>query len=253
MTVDGPTPPPSVVDAVRAATRITVLTGAGMSAESGLPTFRDTEDGLWARYDPMTLAPPEAWHDDPALVWGWYQQRRIQLDSAAPNPAHLALADLAARRDVQIVTQNVDELHEQAGSTEVIHIHGTLSRSYCDTCGDNYTIPTAMPRTERVPPPTCGCGGLVRPGVVWFGEMLPEVDFARAIGAVQESDVRLIVGTSGMVQPAAGLPQLARMRGSFIVEVNPETTELSDRADVTWRASAGAALPALVAATVDTR
>ena len=236
----------SVLEVARAAGRVTALTGAGVSAESGVPTYRDVANGLWAEYDPMTLATPAAWNDDPGLVWAWYQRRRAELQSVTPNAAHRALAEWGRHRIVRIVTQNVDDLHERAGSADVIHVHGSLHRSHCDACGDNYATEIVMPCTIRVEPPECGCGGRVRPGVVWFGETPPEVDFAHAIRAVQDCDLLLVIGTSGLVYPAAGLPQLARTRGCFIVEINPAATGVSELADVAWHEAAGIAIPALV-------
>lgn len=238
--------PDELVAAASKARTITVLTGAGMSAESGLPTFRDAQTGLWSKYDPMTLATPEAWREDPGLVWAWYQNRRMQLKSVEPNDGHRALAQWGTRSDVRIVTQNVDDLHERAGSTNVVHVHGSLLASHCDTCGDRYDVSVSAPDGERVPPPGCGCGGLVRPGIVWFGEMLPEAEFGQAMLHSQICDLMLLIGTSGIVYPAAGLPQLALNRGVTVVEINPQETDLSDGADVVWRTTAANALPALV-------
>ncbi len=225
---------------------ITVLTGAGMSAESGVPTFRDVQTGLWARYDPMTLATPEAWQEDPALVWAWYQRRRAMLTAVEPNAGHRALATWAQSADVRVVTQNVDDLHERAGSTDVVHVHGSLFACRCDTCGREHDAKVTDPDGDRVPPPECECGGLVRPGVVWFGEMLPEHAFADATARAEACDVFILVGTSGVVYPAAGLPHIARGAGATIVEINPDETDLSDACDITIRSTAAVALPALV-------
>lgn len=240
--------PEELVAAAAKARTVAVLTGAGMSAESGLPTFRDAQTGLWSKYDPMTLATPEAWNEDPGLVWAWYQNRRIQLMAVQPNDGHRALAQWGACRDVKIVTQNVDDLHERAGSAEVTHVHGSLLKSHCDTCRTGFDVSVAPPESERVAPPDCGCGGKVRPSIVWFGEMLPEVEFGHAVAHAQNCELMLLVGTSGIVYPAAGLPQLALSRGATVVEINPQETDLSDRADLVWRATAATALPALVEA-----
>lgn len=240
--------PDGLVEAVRSAERITVLTGAGMSAESGLPTFRDAETGLWARYDPMTLATPEAWNDDPGLVWAWYQRRRFQLAAVEPNPGHRAIAALGTRLDVAVVTQNVDDLHERAGTDDVIHLHGSLTGSHCDRCAARYSIPAVDPEAERLSPIGCECGGLIRPSVVWFGEQLPEAEFGRAIDRAESSDLMLVIGTSGLVYPAAGLPELARAQGALIVEINPNESGLSASADIVWRSGASAALTALLGA-----
>ncbi|MEH3155430.1 MAG: NAD-dependent deacylase [Gordonia paraffinivorans] len=238
------------VEAIRSASTVTILTGAGMSAESGVPTFRDVQTGLWAKYDPMTLATPEAWDDDPALVWAWYQRRRAMLQAVEPNDGHRAVADWASRADVRVVTQNVDDLHERAGSTDVVHVHGSLFACRCDTCGRHHDVEARDPDGERVDPPRCECGGRVRPGVVWFGEMLPQNAFAEATARAEACDVFFLVGTSGVVYPAAGLPHIARGSGATIVEINPQETDLSDACDITIRATSATALPEIVAAVV---
>ena len=170
---------PQIVAAVRAATRVVVLTGAGVSAESGIPTFRDKQSGLWERFDASELATPDAFERDPALVWGWYEWRRAAILNAKPNPAHVAIAAMAhlAPR-FTLITQNVDDLHERAGSREVLHLHGELARPYCANCRQSYVYPNAPPLLppggKSIEPPRCGCcGARIRPGVVWFGEGLP--------------------------------------------------------------------------------
>ncbi|MBB4853421.1 NAD-dependent deacetylase [Mycobacteroides chelonae] len=238
--------PEELVAAASTARTVTVLTGAGMSAESGLPTFRDAQTGLWSKYDPMTLATPESWQEDSGLVWAWYQNRRVQLLAVQPNDGHRALAQWGSHRDVRIVTQNVDDLHERAGSVNVTHVHGSLLASHCDVCGTSCDVAVVAPTSERVLPPECDCGGRVRPGVVWFGEVLPQVEFGHAVAHSQSCDLMLLIGTSGIVYPAAGLPQLALSRGATVVEINPCETDLSDRADLVWRATAATALPALI-------
>ena len=236
----------SVVDAIAPASTVTVLTGAGMSAESGVPTFRDVQTGLWARYDPMTLATPEAWDDDPALVWAWYQRRRAMVTAVEPNDGHRALAGWARSADIRVITQNVDDLHERAGSTEVVHVHGSLFACRCDTCGRAHEAEVVDLDTDRIDPPECDCGGLVRPGVVWFGEALPQNAFAEATARAEAADVFVLVGTSGVVYPAAGLPHIARAAGATIVEINPHETDLSDACDITIRSTAAVAIPAIV-------
>jgi NAD-dependent deacetylase len=227
--------------------RLAVLTGAGMSAESGVPTFRDAQTGLWSRFDPMQLASPEGFRADPPLVWRWYAWRRELVAKAQPNAGHLALMQAAGRFDsLRIVTQNVDGLHQRAGSREVIEIHGSIVRSRClAECGLVYERPEDLPAGE---PPRCpGCGSWLRPDVVWFGEMLdPEVLHA-AEEAVASADALLVVGTSGLVYPAAGLPMHARGAGARVIIVNPQPTELDARADVIVRGAAGVVLPALLA------
>ncbi|WP_024332659.1 SIR2 family NAD-dependent protein deacylase [Gordonia hirsuta] len=238
--------PADLLAAVRAAERIVVFTGAGMSAESGLPTFRDEETGLWSRYDVSRLATPEAWDADPALVWAWYQRRRFQLAAVEPNPGHRAIAALGRHRRVDVVTQNVDDLHERGGSERVVHLHGRLAETFCDTCRLPYPVPAVDPQTEHLEPERCVCGGRIRPGVVWFGEHLPADEFARAVDHAENCDLMLVVGTSGIVYPAAGLPQVAREHGATVAEINPNRTDLSEAADLVWRAPASTALPALL-------
>jgi NAD-dependent deacetylase len=241
--VDVPGP---VLEVARAAHRVTLFTGAGMSAESGLPTFRDVRTGLWAAYDPMTFASPQSWADDPGLVWAWYQKRRHQLETVEPNAGHHAIAEWAALAEIKVITQNVDDLHERAGTLDAVHIHGRLLDSHCERCKTGYHLAAREPDTLRVAPPQCECGGLIRPSVVWFEEPLPHEEFSFAIGHAQNCDLLLIVGTSGAVYPAASLPQLAKNRGAVVIEINPSETDLSDRADLVWRATAASALPWLV-------
>ena len=229
--------------AIDSAERIAILTGAGMSAESGIPTFRGDRNGLWARFDPMSLATPEAWRSDRELVWGWYLWRMAVVRRAQPNAGHLALARLARRKAVSVVTQNVDDLHERAGSRDVVHVHGELFASRCDRCGRpaRHDIPDAAADAPmlRVPPPRCDdCDGHLRPGVVWFGEALPTDAWNAAVAAVESCELLLVVGTSGLVHPAAGLPQLAKRNGARVVEVNPVESALSGVADECLRVMA---------------
>lgn len=203
---------------------IVILTGAGMSAESGIPTFRQASRGLWAEYSPERLATPEAWRADPALVWGWYLWRMALVRAAAPNAGHEALAMAAKTRAIRIVTQNVDDLHERAGSGDVLHLHGGLFAHRCFACARPHgevTIPDSATTPMRVEPPRCThCGGRIRPGVVWFGENLPEAAFTQAVAAAAACDLMLVVGTSGIVHPAAELPFIAREAGAAVVEIN---------------------------------
>ncbi|GAA1480328.1 NAD-dependent protein deacylase [Gordonia sinesedis] len=241
------------IDALRAAQWVTVFTGAGMSADSGIPTFRDVDTGLWERYDPAELATPEAWRSDPALVWAWYLWRAHMVRAAQPNAGHLALADLAADRALMVVTQNVDDLHERAGTPVVAHLHGSLFEPRCANCGHPYTGTDADPDRAtgamRVEPPTCPvCLSPIRPGVVWFGEALDGETWQRAESAFAGADLVLVVGTSGIVYPAAGLPERAAARGVPVIEINPEPSGLTRVATHSVRASAAVGLPALVAA-----
>jgi NAD-dependent deacetylase len=245
------------------ARRIVVLTGAGISAESGVPTFRG-EDGLWKTHRAEDLATPQAFARDPRLVWEWYQWRRELIARCEPNAGHLALAGFVQRRpETRIVTQNVDGLHEMAarqvaeeaarGSEQVpevpapLELHGSLFRSRCITCGHRAAHREAVDATSEETLPRCSeCGGLLRPDVVWFGEMLdPDVvnDAGRAAG---EADVCLVVGTSSLVYPAAGLPRVTLARGGAVIEVNPDTTPLTPVCALSIRAPAGEALPPLL-------
>ncbi|XVX19922.1 SIR2 family NAD-dependent protein deacylase [Actinomycetota bacterium] len=245
-----PTPDTAIVEALRAATKVTVMTGAGMSAESGVPTFRDAQTGLWEEFDAASLATPEAWDDDPEMVWPWYLWRARMVRDVQPNAGHLALAELARHKDVRLVTQNVDDLHERAGSEVLAHLHGSLLAFRCADCGAPAPEPElpAEP-SERATPPQCAeCGGYVRPGVVWFGEMLPFEEFEAAERAHEDADIVLVVGTSGLVYPAAGLPITSRGLGITVVEINPDETGLSDLVQHAWRTTAAAGLPLLVEA-----
>jgi len=239
---------------LRNARRVVVFTGAGVSAESGIATFRDALTGLWTHFRVEDLATLEGFQRDPELVWGWYEARRAQVLRAQPNPAHHAIAELAkVLPRVTVVTQNVDDLHERAGSTGVVHLHGSLHAPRCVRCGAPYPLPEALPQQRlsesRLPPPRCGlCGGLVRPGVVWFGEMLPEQELSAAQKAALGSDFLLCVGTSGVVWPAAGIPGLARDAGATVVQVNADASDLDALCHFNLRGPAGKLLPALLAA-----
>ncbi|MFX4272262.1 SIR2 family NAD-dependent protein deacylase [Propionibacteriaceae bacterium Y1685] len=243
--------PAELVELARSAARISVLTGAGMSAESGVPTFRDAQDGLWARYDPMTLATPEAFEDQPDLVWAWYSWRRQLMTTIEPHAGHRALTRWGERAAVDVITQNVDDLHERAGHHVLAHLHGSLFSLRCFDCDLPYDKPVELPtqQVERLDPPLCpACLGHIRPDIVWFGEPLPVAAFERAEQSVTQADLVLVIGTSGAVFPAAGLPLLARANGVPTVEINPVPTELSHETTLNWRTTAGAGLPALVSA-----
>ncbi len=209
-----------LLEALRRARHVAVLTGAGVSAESGLPTFRDALTGHWAKHRPEDLATPEAFERNPALVWDWYRMRREGALRAEPNPAHLALArldGLAPR--VTLITQNVDGLHRRAGSKVVVELHGDITRVRCSREGTPAETWVEPPSGD--PPPRCGgCGAYLRPDVVWFGETLPEQSLHRAWAAVYDCDVFLTVGTSNLVEPAASLPWLAAAQGATVAVVN---------------------------------
>lgn len=235
-----------LIAALRSARVIAALTGAGISAESGLATFRDAQTGLWARFDPRELATPSAFARNPKLVWDWYAWRREHVAEARPNAGHLALAELERRvPEFALITQNVDGLHQRAGSRSPIELHGNITRVKCSREG------TVVERWNAPPdavPRCANCGALLRPDVVWFEEMLPEQPLAAADDAARRCNVLLVVGTSAEVYPAAALPALARRFGAIIVEINPNATPLSAAADYVLRGAAGVVLPALVAA-----
>lgn len=225
------------------ADRVVALTGAGISKESGLPVFRGSE-GLWRHYRPEQLATPEAFRRDPHLVWEWYDWRRSVVAKAQPNPGHHALVELEGRaREFVLITQNVDGLHELAGSQRVLKLHGDLWTLRCVECGTE-SVNRQVPLPEL--PPRCQCGGMLRPGVVWFGEALPADVLHQAIAAARQAQVFLVVGTSAVVQPAASLPLLALEAGAHVVEINLEPTALSSRVDASFQGTAGDLLPRLV-------
>ncbi len=231
-----------VIDRLATAECVVVLTGAGISAESGVPTFRGA-GGLWRNYRPEDLATPQAFRRDPELVWEWYNWRRQLLSDKHPNPGHLALAKLEhLLSEVVVITQNVDGLHRAAGNQRVLELHGNILRDRCIECGE--IRPAAVQSQPKLL--HCSCGGLLRPDVVWFGEALPEDVMREAFSASRNADVFLAVGTSGVVYPAASLPEVAKDAGAFVVEVNPQVTPLSRRADVSLRGKAGDILPRLV-------
>jgi NAD-dependent deacetylase len=230
--------------AIAAAGRVVVFTGAGVSAESGLGTFRGA-DGLWEKFRPEELATPQAFARDPARVTRWYRERFAAMREALPNPAHRAIASWERLfPSLLVVTQNIDRLHQRAGSSDVVELHGTLWTWRCQRCGREQDG-AALPAPSGGEVLRCGCGGLLRPGVVWFGEPLPEAAFARAAEASAWSDLFVVVGTSGTVWPAAGLVEVARRGGGLVVEVNREATPLSPLADVVLEGTAGSILPAL--------
>jgi len=236
--------PAGLLESLRRAGRVVLLTGSGISAESGVPTFRDEMTGLWARYRPEDLATPAAFRRDPMLVWRWYRERRRHVAAAQPNPAHHAVVRLQQLvPGALLVTQNVDGLHQRAGSREVIEFHGNLFRNRCRDCGHE----TLHPDPELEEPPACPrCGERMGPGVVWFGESIPEDALKLAWRASAGADVFFSIGTSGTVFPAAQLVEIARWGGAVTVELNPAATPLSASADYVLRGAAGIILPRLV-------
>jgi len=233
--------------------RLVVFTGAGVSAESGLATFRGV-GGLWADFDPVTLATPEAFARHPKRVWDWYVARYVGVRDSEPNAAHRAIARLeTVFPSLLVVTQNIDRMHQRAGSRRVLELHGNIWNARCNACGREVDMATLVdladpgaPGDPRGHSPRCGCGGRMRPSVVWFGERLPEAAFEEAAEAAAASDLFITVGTSATVYPAAGLIELAADRGAFVIEVNREATPLSHLAGRVVREPAGEALPRLV-------
>jgi len=238
--------PDDLIRFLRKAERVAALTGAGVSQESGLRTFRDAQTGLWSQYKPTELASPEAYERDPKLVWDWYAMRREKVREVEPNPGHYALVDMARHiPDFSLITQNVDNLHRKAGSPRVIELHGNLQRVRCSSCGQQ--VETWNEADEDVP--RCeACGGLLRPDVVWFGESLPRAELESAVEAARTCHVFFSIGTSGLVQPAASLAYAARNRGALVVEINAEPTPLTAKVDFAVLGKSGEILPALVGA-----
>ena len=235
--------PKDLRDRIDRETRIVVITGAGISAESGVPTFRG-KDGLWRRFRAEELATPYAFKRDPKLVWEWYDWRRGIIARAEPNPGHLAIAEMEmVFPNFHLITQNVDGLHRRAGNQKVIEIHGNLWMLRCTregTVRENYEVPL------KEIPPRCQCGALLRPHVVWFGESLNPEDLKRSLSLLERCEVLLVVGTSAVVQPVASFPWMAKEKGAFLIEVNPEPTPLSPLVDLSLRGKAGEVLPELL-------
>lgn len=244
MSRSGPVTAPSalpgeVIRRLREAETVCALTGAGVSAESGIPTFRGSE-GIWAKYDFRRLATPEGFMSDPCLVWEWYQLRQVEIAKAAPNRAHLALAEMeASLPSFTLVTQNIDGMHRRAGNSRVVELHGNIWRMRCTRDGTVSDIDGPV----RDIPPFCACGSLMRPDVVWFGEQLPRAEVERSSEAAASCDLMLVVGTSAVVYPAAALPIIAKNSGALVVEVNAEPTDVSTYSDATLIGPAGTLLP----------
>ena len=239
--------PAAALETLRGARHVAVLTGAGISAESGIPTFRDALTGLWSRFRAEELATPEAFARDPALVWSWYRWRRERVLAAEPNAGHRALVELEARVPaLTLITQNVDGLHQRAGSRDVIELHGSIVRARCTREG---TVATSWEEREPGPPPCGRCGAPLRPDVVWFGEALPADALAAAWEAAQSCDVMLSIGTSNLVEPAASLPWIAAGTGATVIVVNTSVEGQRTGPSVHHLVGrAGEILPALVRA-----
>ena len=235
-----------LIIALRNAKYVAVLTGAGISAESGIPTFRDAQVGLWAQYDPEDLATPDAFARDPRLVWEWYAWRRSLVEQAQPNPGHLALAEMERRvPQFTLITQNVDGLHRRAGSKHVLELHGNITRVKCSV---EQIFVEDWPATSDVPPRCPQCLAMLRPAVVWFGERLPEQENREAFTAAAECDLFLSIGTSALVQPAASLPRVAQRSGASVAIINPDSAAQRYPGAYSVEGPAGEVLPALLKA-----
>ncbi len=228
-----------LIEVLKEAERLVFFTGAGISAESGIPTFRGKE-GLWNKFKPEELANFDAFMRNPELVWEWYNYRRKIVHEAKPNAAHLTIAEMQNHfKDVTVVTQNVDNLHRRAGSKKIFELHGNIEKNFCISCKKNHD--KDLDFSHGVP--KCDCGGLIRPGVVWFGEFLPEDQFRGGELAAMKADVFFVVGTSAVVYPAAGLVYTAKVSGATIVEINIEETEISSSVNYSYFGKAGEILP----------
>lgn len=230
-----------IKDKLKETKKIIFVTGAGISQESGIPTFRG-KDGLWRKYDPMQLATIEAFYENPKLVWEWYEDRRGNILSAKPNPGHFAMAEIEKLKDVVIMTQNIDGLHQKAGSSNVLELHGSIIRIKCTSCDfqDDF-----LTKFEEVPP-KCQCGAILRPDVVWFGEPLPQKVWREAMIESSKCDIMIIAGTSLVVSPANTLPIYAKQNNATLIEINPEETMMSSQMDLSIRDTSSNVLPRLL-------
>ncbi len=231
----------SLKDQIKKFQKIVFVTGAGISQESGIPTFRG-KDGLWRNYDAMKLATIDAFYDNPKLVWEWYNERRNNIFSASPNEGHKAIAELEKFAEIVVLTQNIDGLHQKAGSTNVLELHGSIVKIKCTVCDFHDEIMTEFSEN----PPLCKCGNILRPDVVWFGESLPQDVWQKAIIHANQSDLMIIAGTSLVVSPANTIPIYAKQNNAMLIEVNPENTEMSSEMDMTIRNTSAKALPEFV-------
>lgn len=241
--------PAGIGSNLKTAKNVLVLTGAGMSAESGVPTFRDAQTGLWEKFRPEDLATPEAFRRNPQLVWDWYEDRRNNIHKVKPHAGHFALVEMErCFGHFLLATQNVDSLHQQAGSKNVIELHGNIMRSLCSETGKVIDDDFIQSSSDRPPASPHHTRGLARPGVVWFGEALPADAMNRAMSAAHECDLCFSIGTSTLVQPAASLPFIALDAGATVIEINPAPTSLSAVAQFSLQATAAEALPVIAAA-----
>ncbi|MFB5615573.1 MAG: NAD-dependent deacetylase [Nitrosopumilus sp.] len=230
-----------IEDKIQRFRKIVFVTGAGISQESGIPTFRG-KDGLWRNHDAMKLATINAFYDNPKLVWEWYNERRMNIFQAQPNPGHEAIAELEKYAEVVVLTQNIDGLHQKSGSTKVLELHGSIVKIKCSVCDYKEEILTEISEL----PPLCKCGNILRPDVVWFGEPLPQDVWQNAINLASNCDLMIIAGTSLVVSPANTLPIYAKQNNATLVEINPEETEMSEEMDIIIRNTSAKSLPKLV-------
>ncbi len=232
----------SLTEKIKDAKKIVFVTGAGISQESGIPTFRGN-DGLWRKYDPMQLATIDAFYDNPKLVWEWYEDRRKNILNAKPNPGHFAIAELEKFKDVVVLTQNIDGLHQRAGSSHVLELHGSIIRIKCTVCEFEDDIPSSF---ENLPPKCIKCSNILRPDVVWFGESLPQKVWNQAIIEASSCEIMIVAGTSLVVSPANTLPVYAKENNATLIEVNPEQTQMSSEMDMSLRTTSAQALPSII-------
>lgn len=231
----------SISDQIKNYKKIVFVTGAGISQESGIPTFRG-KDGLWRNYDPMKLATIDAFYENPKLVWEWYNERRCNVFQAQANLGHKAITELEKYAQVTVLTQNIDGLHKKAGSSNVLELHGSIVKIKCSVCDYNEEILTEISDF----PPLCKCGNILRPDVVWFGESLPQDVWENAIEFASQCDLMVVVGTSLVVSPANTLPLYAKQNNATLIEINPENTEMSGEMDEIIRNTSVETLPKLV-------
>ena len=230
-----------IEDKIQEFRKIVFVTGAGISQESGIPTFRG-KDGLWRNHDAMKLATIDAFYDNPKLVWEWYNERRTNIFQAQPNPGHEAIAELEKYAEVVVLTQNIDGLHQKSGSSRVLELHGSIVKIKCSVCDYKEEILTEISEL----PPLCKCGNILRPDVVWFGESLPQDLWRNAIEFASNCDLMVIAGTSLVVSPVNTLPIYAKQNNSTLVEINPEDTDMSGEMDVIIRNTSAESIPKLV-------
>lgn len=230
-----------IKDQVGDAKKIVFVTGAGISQESGIPTFRGKK-GLWRNHDAMKLATIDAFYENPRLIWEWYNERRRNIFAAQPNQGHKAIAELEEYVDVVVLTQNIDGLHQKAGSTQVLELHGSIIKIKCSVCEFREEVISEFSEI----PPLCSCGNVLRPDVVWFGESLRQDVWQKAIIAASECDLMIIAGTSLVVSPANTLPIHAKQNDAILIEINPEKTEMSSEMDFTIRSTSAFVLPKFI-------